>query len=41
MQRGFLRQKAVVAVARELSGFIWAVLREAPLGNPLSGNLRI
>jgi transposase len=30
-QRGLCRQKAVVAVARELSGFIWAILREVPL----------
>jgi transposase len=28
MQRGICRQKAVVAVARELSGFIWAIMRE-------------
>jgi transposase len=31
MQRGLLRQKAVVAVARELSGFIWALMRQVPL----------
>jgi hypothetical protein len=31
MQRGLRRQKAVVAVARELSGFIWALLRQVPL----------
>jgi transposase len=30
MQRGICRQIAVVAVARELCGFIWALLREAP-----------
>jgi hypothetical protein len=30
MQRGLRRQKAVVAVARELSGFIWALLRQVP-----------
>lgn len=30
MQRGLLRQKAVVAVARELSGFIWALMRQVP-----------
>jgi transposase len=30
LQRGLCRQKAVVAVARELCGFIWAVLREVP-----------
>ncbi|MDQ3546114.1 MAG: IS110 family transposase [Verrucomicrobiota bacterium] len=36
MQRGFLRQKAVVAVARELSGFIWAVLHEVTLPTPAS-----
>jgi transposase len=30
MQRGICRQKTVVAVARELCGFIWALLREAP-----------
>jgi transposase len=36
MQRGLCRQKAVVAVARELSGFIWALMREAPL--PFEGN---
>jgi transposase len=29
MQRGLCRQIAVVAVARELCGFIWALLREA------------
>jgi transposase len=29
MQRGICRQIAVVAVARELCGFIWAPLREA------------
>lgn len=29
MQRGICRQIAVVAVARELCGFIWALLREA------------
>jgi hypothetical protein len=35
MQRGLLRQKAVVAVARELSGFIWALMRQVPLpGDP-------
>jgi transposase len=33
-QRGLCRQKAVVAVARELSGFIWAILREVPLPKP-------
>ena len=31
MQRGLCRQKAVVAVARELSGFIWAMIREVPV----------
>jgi transposase len=36
MQRGLRRQKAVVAVARELSGFIWALMRQAPL--TLEGN---
>jgi len=36
LQRGLCRQKAVVAVARELSGFIWAVLREVSLGNHVS-----
>jgi transposase len=30
MQRGICRQIAVVAVARELCGFIWALLREVP-----------
>jgi transposase len=30
MQRGICRQIAVVAVARELCGFIWALLRQAP-----------
>jgi transposase len=35
MQRGICRQKAVVAVARELSGFIWAILREVPLPKPI------
>jgi len=30
MQRGICRQITVVAVARELCGFIWALLREAP-----------
>jgi transposase len=30
MQRGICRQIAVVAVARELCAFIWALLREAP-----------
>jgi transposase len=30
MQRGICRQIAVVAVARELSGFIWALWREVP-----------
>jgi transposase len=30
LQRGLCRQKAVVAVARELCGFIWALLRELP-----------
>jgi transposase len=30
MQRGICRQIAVVAVARELCGFIWALLRETP-----------
>lgn len=34
MQRGICRQKAVVAVARELSGFIWAILRAVPLTKP-------
>jgi transposase len=34
LQRGLCRQKAVVAVARELSGFIWAILREVPLSHP-------
>lgn len=34
MQRGLCRQKAVVAVARELSGFIWAILREVPIPKP-------
>ena len=32
MQRGLRRQK-VVAVARELSGFIWALMRQVPLPN--------
>jgi transposase len=31
MRRGLCRQKAVAAVARELSGFIWAMMREAPV----------
>jgi transposase len=31
LQRGLCRQKAVVAVAREFCGFIWAILREVPL----------
>jgi transposase len=35
LQRGICRQKAVVAVARELSGFIWAILHEVPLPKPL------
>jgi hypothetical protein len=30
LQRGLCRQKAVVAVARELCGFIWALMREMP-----------
>jgi transposase len=30
IQRGLCRQKAVVAVARELSGFIWALMRQVP-----------
>lgn len=30
LQRGLCRQKAVVAVARELCGFIWALLRDLP-----------
>jgi transposase len=30
MQRGICRQIAIVAVARELCGFIWALLHEAP-----------
>ena len=34
LQRGICRQKAVVAVARELSGFIWAMMRELPLTSP-------
>jgi transposase len=34
MQRGLCRQKAVVAVARELSGFIWAMMREVPIPKP-------
>jgi transposase len=34
MQRGLCRQKAVVAVARELSGFIWAMMREVPVPKP-------
>ena len=40
MQRGLCRQKVVVAVARELSGFIWALLRQVPLdlGNHGSPN---
>jgi transposase len=40
MQRGLCRQKAVVAVARELSGFIWALMRETPLPfDPGTANL--
>jgi transposase len=35
MQRGLCRQKAVVAVARELSGFIWAMMREVPVPKPI------
>lgn len=35
MQRGLCRQKAVVAVARELSGFIWAILQEVPVPKPI------
>ena len=40
MKRGLCRQKVVVAVARELSGFIWALLRQVPLdlGNHGSPN---
>ena len=34
MRRGLCRQKVVVAVARELSGFIWAIMREVPLPKP-------
>ncbi|HZD93154.1 MAG TPA: transposase, partial [Candidatus Sulfotelmatobacter sp.] len=40
LQRGICRQKAVVAVARELSGFIWAIMREVPLPKPASTSLR-
>jgi transposase len=35
LQRGLCRQKAVVAVARELCGFIWALLRDLPPLPPL------
>jgi len=35
MQRGLCRQKAVVTVARELSGFIWAMMREVPVPKPI------
>jgi transposase len=35
MQRGLCRQKAVTAVARELSGFIWAVMHEVPVPKPI------
>ena len=35
LQRGLCRQKAVVAVARELCGFIWALLRHLPPLPPL------